>query len=254
MRLAFVVVLAIVTALPAQQKPDSKPASSPETPAPVRDLLQELDLPGSLDQPGELPEKFASDGISEREIRQNPGKFPLRMRVLETVTALGFARRVVAADLTVPAKIDEDAKKMIRARQEEVATSIAELEDAIAGLKKAAKHREKESPRWQAHYDFALAEAHYRIAMLTEQNYTYAQVIREEMPLLNVAGGETGWQLVPSDRPNKHNRNRFQEAKDQLGKVAEQYPRTPWSKLVEKTTGTPPGLAWKPTKLPGFRD
>lgn len=238
---AFLVLLAAVS--PAADAPKGHP---PE----VERVFKELDL-APTDLPlGELAKGYEADAVTEAEVRNDPKKYPVRMKVLDALDALSAARRLTAEEMIVTG-YDENTKKAVRVRQEALATSIAELEEAVADLTAVADARRDETKRWQAHYDFVLAECRLRIASLTVQNAAYGRVIVEELPELNKALGETGWKLVASESlPKAPGLKKATEvALAGMKDLAATYEHTPWGKAAERAVRKPMGLAWEPTKL-----
>lgn len=221
------------------------------TPPAVEQILKELDLPSPADL-GDLPKGYEADGVTEADVRQNPKKYRLRMKVLDAVDALAHARRLRVEDLRVPNPYPEATKADVRERQQVLAASIAELADAVADLKKVAADRAAEPKRWQAHYDFVLAEARFRIAALEEYNAALGRVVIEELPDLNAKAGETGWRLVPADTfvGGGATKKRLAAAHDDLVAVATAHPKSPWAKLAGNLSSARVGLKWEPTKIP----
>ena len=62
-------------------------------------------------------------------------------------------------------------------------------------LRKAALHRDKESsPRWQAHYDYILAQLLARTAYISEYNLMLGKIRKDELPPLDPKLHK-GWRL-----------------------------------------------------------
>lgn len=230
----------------------SRGTAADPTPPAVEQVLKELDLASPPDRLGDLPKGYDADGVTEADVRQNPKKYRLRMKVLDAVDALAQARRLGVEDLRVPYPYREATKAVVRDRQQVLAASIAELAEAVADLKKVAADRAAEPKRWQAHYDYVLAEARFRIAALEEYNAALGRVVIEELPDLNAKAGETGWRLVPADTfvGGGATKKRLAAAHDDLGAVATAHPKSPWAKLADNLSAARVGLKWEPTKIP----
>jgi hypothetical protein len=226
-------------------------AESPKpNPPEVEQVFKELDLPPTESTLRELPKGFEADAVTEFEVRNNAKKYPLRMKVLEALDALSAARRITVDELVITG-FDENTKKAVRVRQEAIATSIAELEETIADLQGVAEARKGETKRWQAHYDFVLAECRLRVAMLNIQNAAYGSVILEHLPDLNAKNGENGWKLVLSKTivgPGRLPKT-ARIARDEMAELTTTYEKTPWGKAAERAVAKPMGLVWEPTKL-----
>ncbi len=240
---AFAFLLLTAALSPAADAPKG---SAPE----LERVFKELDLTPTELPFGELAKGYEADAVTEAEVRNDPKKYRLRMKVLDAIDALAAARRITAEEMIVTG-YDENTKKAVRVRQEAVATSIAELEEAVTDLTAVADARQAETKRWQAHYDFVIAECRYRIAALTVQNAAYARVIVEELPELNKTLGETGWKLVASDSvPGAPGlKKAVRAAHAEMTELAATYAKTPWGKAAERAVTKPMGLAWEPTKL-----
>lgn len=240
--LAFVILLSGASAAAAE----TPKANSPE----VEQIFKELDLAPTDAPIGELPKGYEADAVTEAEVRNNAKKYPLRMKVLEALDALSAARRITVDELVITG-FDENTKKAVRVRQETIATSLAELEEAIAELQGVAEARRDETKRWQAHYDFVLAECRLRVAQLNIQNAAYGSVIIELLPELHAKSGENGWKLVSVKTivgPGRLQKA-ARIARDEMVELTTTYAKTPWGKAAERAIEKPMGLVWEPTKL-----
>jgi hypothetical protein len=225
------------------------PADAPKRDPDVERVFRELDLPPTEPAFGGLAKGYEADAVTEAEVRNNAKKYPVRMKVLEALDALSAARRITAEEMIVSG-LDDTTKKAIRDRQEVLATSIAELEEAATALTAVADARRAETKRWQAHYDFVLAECRLRIVTLTIQNAAYGQVIIEHLPELNPKAGQNGWRLVPTDRlPGGAIKKTAAAALAEMKDLTATYEKTPWGKAAERAVAKPIGLTWEPTKL-----
>jgi hypothetical protein len=190
-----------------------------------------------------------------------PERFPLRVAVLKTVEALdrqGRLNRVKVAGkeepikeptLDVKARTREALKKSLSESQKGgPAVQIVELTDLLEEMEKVgAKRGEESSRRWQAHYDYALAELKSRLALVHEYNGMLAKVKRDELPELD-AKLHGGWKLVPEEKLQspKEVRDYATDAKKLYAKLIRENPGTPWEVLAKRGQLAPLGLAWVP--------
>ena len=190
-----------------------------------------------------------------------PERFPLRVAVLKTVEALdrqGRLNRVKVAGkeepikdptLEVKAGTTEALKKSLSESQKGgPAVQIVELTDLLEEMEKAGlKRGEEPSKRWQAHYDYVLAELKSRLALVHEYNTMLAKVKRDELPALD-AKLHRGWRLAPQEKLQspKEVKDYASDAKKLYATVIKENPGTPWEVLAKRGQLTPLGLAWQP--------
>jgi hypothetical protein len=190
-----------------------------------------------------------------------PERFPLRVAVLKTVEALdrqGRLSRVKVAGkeepikeptLEVKVRTKEALKKSLSESQKGgPAVQIVELTDLLEEMEKVgAKRGEESSRRWQAHYDYALAELKSRLALVHEYNAMLAKVKRDELPDLD-AKLHGGWKLARQEKLQspKEVRDYATDAKKLYAKLIKENPGTPWDVLAKSGHLAPLGLAWVP--------
>jgi len=188
-----------------------------------------------------------------------PERYPLRAAVLKTVEALdrqGRLNRVKVAGkeepikeptLEVKAGTTEALKKSLSESQKGgPAVQIVELTDLLEELEKVgAKRGEEPSKRWQAHYDYALAELKARLALVHEYNTMLAKVKRDELPELD-AKVHGGWRLAPQEKLQspKDVKDHAADAKRLYAKLIKERPGTPWEVLAKRGQLAQLGLAW----------
>jgi hypothetical protein len=250
---------------PAAFDPKAAPAKRFDMPAPpkvvpeAKSVFDELALPPLFDedtaQPARLP--FAAEAltgyapeVSAEEALKSAEKYPLRVATLRALQAVRNvwprggpeARRVTP----LAAPVTEKAKAGVGRAQEGIAVAVAELELALGALEAVAGKRAKEPKRWQAHYDYALAEVRLRLVLLNEYNLVLARVRTETLP--DLAAGAPGWRLVPSDKltARRDVKEMLDASWDGFAKVAADHPGTPWEVLARRSRATVPGLRWEP--------
>jgi hypothetical protein len=126
----------------------------------------------------------------------------------------------------------------------DVARVVAALEHQLESVQALAEARDKECPRWQAHYDFLTACLMYRLSHLDE----YAILIgdmRKEFPERDPAKHK-GWRLEPADGlrdvPGK---KRVKAARKLLERLTAEHDGTPWAAAAKQLMDLPLSAAWK---------
>ncbi len=252
---------------PAAFDPKEAPPKRFDLPAPpkgapaaeVKAILDELALPPLVegDGPGPIarlpyPEAalkgYAAD-VSVEDILKTAEKYPLRaatLRALQTVRGAwhldGKEQKAVAA---LGAPVTDRTKKVVTVAQDSVAITIVELELELSRLEAVADERAKETKRWQAHYDFAVAELRLRLVVLNEYNRALAKVRTDSLP--DVPAGGTGWRLVPGTKieGKKDVRALFAAADEGFARLAADHKGTPWEVLARRSRAVLPGARWE---------
>jgi hypothetical protein len=220
---------------------------------------------------GETPEQqagrlatifpFAAERLKPYASGVGPAKAPLRAAVVKTVESLdrqGRLSRVKVSGkeepikdptLEIKAGTTEALKKSLSESQKGgPAVQIVELTDLLEEMEKVGEKRgEEPSKRWQAHYDYVLAELKSRLALVHEYNTMLAKVKRDELPSLDPKS-HRGWRLVPQEKLQspKEVKDFAADAKKIYAKLIRENPGTPWEVLAKRGLMTPLGLAWVP--------
>ena len=140
-------------------------------------------------------------------------------------------------------------KADILKEQEKPALVIQELTEARDLLLKVGEERDKEScKRWQAHYDYVLAELLARIAYVEEYSLMLGKIRKDEVGQLET--GQTGFRLASRDKlqGTKEFKDMAVESKKMLKKLARDHKGTPWEILAKREQLTALGLYWQPTR------
>jgi hypothetical protein len=252
---------------PAGLNPKEAPAAPvkflelPVATADVKSVLQELALPpldfgGRVESLAALSALVTRDAIkpyapdvSIDDILKDVEKYKLRAAVLGALhtirnTALSADPKAPPPLTAVAAPITDKTKKIVLGMQEPIALSVAKLELALVELEAVADLRKNEPKRWQAHYDYTLAQVRLRVARLHEYNLLLGHIRTETLPELPV--GATGWRLIPADKmqSKREVKQLAEDAADALKSLATDHKGTPWEVLAKRSLLTPPGLKW----------
>ena len=128
--------------------------------------------------------------------------------------------------------------------------AVLELEDAETALRKAGEERSAEkSKRWQAHYDFVLAQLLARLVYVYEYNLMLGRIRQDRLPELNPQI-HTGWRLAAREKPQspKEVRDKADESRKLLNRLVDKHKGTPWEVLARRERVTALGLEWQPTR------
>jgi hypothetical protein len=241
----------------------------------VRSIIKEIDVPTLQApfrgiQPEQLP-AFADAALAS--YRANGGKTPLREAVEKARIALWSITRVEAPEELRPAvkqvkgnlqpkeslprqlrapmnpMAEKQQKDQVLARERAVARLIGQLTELLEALEKAGAARDKEPRRWQANYDYVLAQLQAQLAYLYEYQSMMGQ-FRKGLPALD-KNAHDGWRLTPQEKlqGDAAGKKFASAARKLMAQIVTDYPNTPWAELAKRDQQVPLGLDWQPAKL-----
>ncbi len=228
-------------------------------------LLKEIDVPPIKNtRKGAIPIKiedivafseeamreYMSDNVPMNDMRDK-SKYPIRavtIKAIETIrrTKAEGSEQPLPDELRQSETGDADLNNLKKI-QENQATFQLEFEELYQEMLEAGKMREKEkSKRWLANYDYALAQVQMRLAYLNEYNFALGKVRKKELPELDPNLGHKGWRLQANEKMGapKEVRDMAEKGKEQLKKIMEEYPNTPWAVVAKRDSSTQLGLKW----------
>jgi hypothetical protein len=208
---------------------------------------------------------YAADYGNLRDVLDRPKEYPLRIAVLSTVEALdrqGRQNRIKVGDKEVSGEsliekvrnlgTDDAVKKSLtKSQQDGPALMLVELQDMLELMERAGRTRDREpSKRWQAHFDYVLAQLKMRMVYVHEYNVMIAKVKRDELPKLDPKL-HNGWRLAAQEKiaSPKEVKDLAGDARKLMAKLIQEHPGTPWEVLAKRERFTALGLAWQPTSL-----
>jgi hypothetical protein len=144
---------------------------------------------------------------------------------------------------------EKQQKDQVLARERAVARLIGQLTEALEALEKAGAARDKEPRRWQANYDYVLAQLQAQLAHLYEYQSMMGQ-FRKGLPALNKSTHD-GWRLTPQEKlqGDAAGKKLASAARKLMEQIVTDYPNTPWAELAKRDQQVPLGLDWQPAKL-----
>jgi hypothetical protein len=264
---------AIAAADPAEKvaaRFEIPPAPPSNSEVDVRQIAQELNLPpinadlsaeGGIDF-GIVPfsDEVMKDyklAVPVDDILKDKEKYKFENTVLE---AMGTIRQLWKAEGAIKprdyfggvaendGKPNDMIKKTIKDEQEFWAVGIAKMELAMIELDMVAPMRANAPKRWQAHYDYALAEVKARLAFMHEYNLLLGNIITDTLPAMDAKQGHNCYKRVPAEKmkSKKDVQQLAEEAKELLGKLMTEHKGTPWAMQAKAEKPVPLGQSWIP--------
>jgi hypothetical protein len=236
--------------------------SPPGPPADVKALFGELTLPplagdgaaafARLPSRAGALNEYAADATAD-EILKGPEKYPLRVATLRALAAVRDAWPLgerAKLPSVVPAPVPARAKRSAGREQDAIVLALVRLEVELEDLTRVAGARAKETKRWQANYDFALAELRLRVVVLEEYNRALARVKTESLP--DLPDGATGWRFVPFAKVagQRSVRKMLTDAREGFARLAADHKGTPWEVLARRSLAALPSATWEPVVPP----
>jgi hypothetical protein len=199
-------------------------------------------------------EPYKADNVSVSEVEAAAEKYPLRASVLKVVRQLneefGPEKASVSFRESFSGGKSDQIKAEILKEQTKPARVLLDLQEALDQLRKSGEKREQEkSKRWQAHYDYILAQLLARIAYVSEYNLMLGKIRKDELPELT-PNIHAGYRLCSQERlqSSKEVRDLAVESKKIFAKLAKDHTGTPWEILAKRAQLTFLGLRWEPTR------
>jgi hypothetical protein len=246
----------------------SQPAGGFAKQEQVQGILQEVDLPpvkmvrhphksGGIARllpfSAEMIERYRPDYGSLREIEHDAAKHPLRVQVIETIKLLRTTFDPNGPQGTLREYFQGTSNERIKAEilkeQRKPALVHDQLMERLEALRKAGEQRDKEtSPRWQAHYDYVLAQLLARTAYVSEYNLMLGKIRKDELPELQPKV-HTGWRLASCEKmqSGKDVKEMAAESRKLFAKIIRDHPGSPWEFLAKREQLTALGLEWQPS-------
>jgi len=236
------------------------PSPKSASPAEVGAIASELGLPSikkddgssgiaDFPFPAESLAPYKAD-VSLEEIKKDKNKYAFRNAVIDgfdTIRDVWTGSGEMQLREELKEKSSDNLKKRVLDEQKFPALGIAKLERAIVILESVQGMRESEPKRWQAHYDYALAQCKARVSWLHEYNLALGNIRTEVLPPLDEKKGQDGYRLQASEKMKvKSEAKRAEEAKELYAKIMEDYKGSPWAILAKRDRTVSLGLQWVP--------
>jgi hypothetical protein len=236
----------------------------------IRSILKEIELPpiklsrqetASLHIESLIPfsskmmEPYRADYSSLDEIEKAPARFPLRSAILQVIKLVNeeFNPEHAAISFRESFSAGGNADKMkeeILKEQAKPAKVLLKLNEALEVLRRAGEKRDAEpSKRWQAHYDYILAQLLARIAYLHEYDLMLGKIRKDELPELT-PNVHMGYRLSSQEKlqSGREVRELAAQSRKILTKLAKEHAGTPWETLARRARLDALGLKWEPVR------
>jgi hypothetical protein len=193
-------------------------------------------------------EKYVPDYTTPEEFKLKLDESELRRVTIEVSQALNKYDTTFRMGFRYPGN-EMAFKRDIEKTQELPAIIFQELSVYGEKLKKVEKLREKETPRWRAHYDYVYARYLAKLAFTLEYNYTIGSKLRKDNPLIENAQNN-GWKLVPNEKLQQKETRDYQRQRDKiLTRLLEENKKTPWELLAKREKSATLGLMVQEAKV-----
>ncbi len=198
-------------------------------------------------------EAYIAGRIPMDELEKRPEDYKFQKAVVDAVKEI---RKIFgdADKLRVDFNGDtsDRAVAIIKGQQRYPAEIEAVLREQLAELEKFAKDKEKQKKRWQANYDYVVAQLKMRIVYIYMYNQALANVVKKDLPEATDGGAGkaivryqlAAVQKLPPGTPADI-RTMATEGKEAMNAIAEAYPNTPWALLAKRDKGAALGLTWQ---------
>lgn len=235
------------------------PSPQSASPKEVNEIATELGLPsikkddgssgiGDFPFPAESLAPYKAD-VSIETIRADKTKYAFRNAVLDAFDTIREVWSGTGDGLRdeLREKSSDNLKKGVLDQQKFPALGISKLERSIFLLEAVVAMKESEPKRWQAHFDYAMAQCKSRLAWLQEYNLALGNIRTEILPPLDEKKGQDGYRLIATEKMKiKKEAKSADEAKEIYAKMIEDYKGSPWAILAKRDKAVSLGLAWQP--------
>ncbi|HET6574248.1 MAG TPA: hypothetical protein VFG68_11630 [Fimbriiglobus sp.] len=201
---------------------------------------------------------YRPDQISDRDVRDEPEKYPVRKAALDTLMVLKDSWDRLGKSGVIdqfPGETNDAVKKLIAAEQEAPALIGLKLRDRVKAMEPLVSQLgEEKSKYWQATFLYALAQAKARQAFIEEYNYALANIRTDTLP--DRGKGTVGLQLVSvvKMKSKKDIREVAESARELFARIVTEHKGTPWAVQAKRDGAVALGLEWRPYSGHGARD
>lgn len=241
--------------------PPSPKSAHPED---VASIASEINLPGIKRDDGDsgiagfpFPEEalapYKAD-VPLQTVKSDPQKYPFRIAVLDAFETIRKVWQPAGADgMASGVSIREEfegsttdaIKKEISKEQDFPARGTTLLRTAIGKLERVAEQRATQPKRWQANYDYALAQCKARYAWLNEYDLALGSIRTEVLPAFKP--GQNAYRLVSREKMKvKSEAKEAEEAKELYQQIITEFKGSPWAIQAKRDKAQSLGLAWQP--------
>lgn len=143
------------------------------------------------------------------------------------------------------------AKNQLKRVQEVPAKVEVILREQLDELETVGAMKDTQSKRWQAHYDYVLAQVKFRICYANQYNMALANVRGGKVP--DLKADQNGFRLTAETTLDKNTSKEykvmFDEAKKALNEIVKNHAQTPWALLAKADRTVAIGLRLTPANV-----
>lgn len=145
-----------------------------------------------------------------------------------------------------------DAAKNALKRVQEVPAKVEViLQEQLDELLNIEPMKKDQPKRWQANFDYVLAQVKFRICYANQYNMSLANVRGGKVP--DLTGDQNGYRLTAEITLDKNTAKNykvmFDEAKKTMSELIKEHPQTPWALLAKADRTVAIGLRLTPTAI-----
>jgi hypothetical protein len=220
----------------------------------VRAILKEIDVPAVKATREDMrlkPESLPPFPAKVMDAyKADDKKSPLRDAVAAAQTALqkqgGMER--LQEYYNAPGENKTAFNTELEKKGKQLGKAIFDVGEALEAMTKVEEERDKETPRWQADYDYLLARLKAQLAYLNEYSALLGQMRKDQQPPLEPKV-HSGWRVASQTTVSDATAKKYAtESRKTLEKLMKEHPDTPWAILAKRDHLTSLGLEWQPTK------
>jgi hypothetical protein len=224
--------------------PTPPPSADPRA---VMQIVREIDVPPVKAFREDAPPAAISDILPFKEETLQPylagelaaGAKPNAFQEAVLAAVEGMRAVGVGSGKDLPEEFggqESDKEKADFKRIQEVPAKVefllGDLRDA---LQEVGAMKDKQPKRWQAHYEYVLAQLKLRMCYANQYNLALANVRGGKFP--DLKPGENGYRLTAETALDKltpsEYKEMFAEAKKALNAIIKEHPNTPWALLAK---------------------
>lgn len=230
----------------------------------VRSILNEINLPSVKAFREDAPPAALSGILTPRselikdyvagELKANEQPDEFQKAILDAVATIRKLRNPGnKSNLpeTFAATRSDQLLQELRKIQEVPALVELALRDHLDSLESLVDQKAAQTKRWQAHYDYVLAELRLRICYVNQYNQAIGNIRTDTVSQLT--GDQNGYVLVVDERPLGSTRVEYKqmlkEAKKAFADLITANPGTPWAALAKRDQDLKIGLRLMPATL-----
>lgn len=192
------------------------------------------------------------DGVSDRDVRDEPEKYPVRKAAMDTLAVLKTSWERLG-ELGVrdrfTGETSDAVKKLIVAEQEAPALIGLELRTRVQAMESLLGQLDGETSKyWRATFLYALAQAKARLAFIEEYNFALGNIRTDSLPERDKGKGHVGLQLVSVEKmkSKKEIKEIAESAKELFARIGKEHEGTPWAVQAKRDGAVSLGLEWRP--------